>query len=80
MLPASFILTNEFDNIEAQPFTSGGFADLYRATYKGQQVVVKALKNASAGEPDSENVRKVGSIICGRIVQFAHAESSALYE
>jgi hypothetical protein len=62
------MLTDEFDDIEARPFTSGGFADLYRATYKGQLVVAKALKAASTGDPDSENAHKVSDLTSCRIV------------
>lgn len=44
VLPASFILTGGFDDIEAQPFTRGQSADVYKATYEGRPVVVKAPK------------------------------------
>ena len=63
ILPASFMLTDGFDHIESRPFTSGGFADLYKATYKGQPVVAKALKTTSLD--DLENVHKVsGPVFC----------------
>ena len=78
MLPASFILTDGFDNIETRPFASGGFADLYKATHRGKPVVVKALKNACTGDPDSENVRKVSNLICGQILHSDHTKSLAL--
>jgi hypothetical protein len=51
------MLTEGFDNIETRPFTNGGFADVYKATYKGQLVVAKALKTTAVG--DLENVHKV---------------------
>jgi len=57
VLPASFILKDGFDHIEPRPFTSGGFADVYKATYKGQLVVAKALKTTAVD--DLENVHKV---------------------
>jgi hypothetical protein len=65
VLPASFMLTDGFDNLELRPFTSGGFADVYRATYKGQPVVAKALKITSMD--DLENVHKVSGLISGKI-------------
>ena len=61
ILPASFMLTDGFDHIEQRPFTSGGFADVYKATYKGQLVVAKALKTTAVD--DLENVHKVSSPI-----------------
>lgn len=57
VLPTSFTLTDGFDNLESRPFTSGGFADVYKATYKGQLVVAKALKTTTM--EDLENVHKV---------------------
>lgn len=72
------MLIDGFDNIEEQPFTSGGFADLYRATYKGQPVVAKALKTASAGNP--ENVHKVRSLIFCCIAQFTYFKPPAFCE
>ena len=63
VLPASFMLTDGFDHIEPRPFTSGGFADVYQAKYKGQLVVAKALKTTAMD--DLENVHKVsGRIFC----------------
>ena len=57
VLPASFMLAEGFDNIELRPFASGGFADVYRATYKGRLVVAKALKITSMD--DLDNIHKV---------------------
>ena len=59
VFPASFMLTDKFDDIETQPFTSGGFAHVYRATYKDQPVVAKALKTDSVEGLD--DVHKVWS-------------------
>ena len=54
------MLTEGFDHIEDRPFTCGGFADVYRATYKGQPVVVKAIRTTAM---DSlENVCKASGI------------------
>ena len=66
VFPASFMLTDGFDHIESRPFTSSGFADLYRATYKGQPVVAKALKTTSLD--DLENMHKVSGLIFCAIV------------
>ena len=72
------MLTGGFDDIEARPFTSGGFADVYKATYKGQPVVAKALKTTAVD--DLENVHKVCRPISRTIVQFAEVPFSALCE
>ena len=66
VLPSSFILADGFDTLESRPFTSGGFADVYRGTYKGQPVVAKALKTTSVD--DLENVHKVSGPISRQIV------------
>ena len=76
MLPASFILTEGFDDIAERPFTSGGFADVYKATYKGQSVVVKALKTTSLDR--LESIHKVCGPNLSTIAQSAHDGSSAL--
>ena len=55
------MLTEGFGGIEEQPFTSGGFADVYKATYKGQLVAAKALKTETLY--DLENVHKVSGLI-----------------
>ena len=73
VLPASFMLTDGFDDLESQPFTSGGFADVYKATYKGLPVVAKALKTTSID--DFENVHKVNDPSSGQIGELAHALS-----
>lgn len=78
VLPASFMLTDGFDHIDQRPFASGGFADVYKATYKGQPVVAKALKTAHVN--DLENVHKVSLTFCFvvRSVHCSHRISSAL--
>lgn len=55
------MLTEGLDDIEERPFTSGGFRDVYRATYKGQLVAVKTLKTTSTDH--LEKVYKVGGLI-----------------
>ena len=78
VLPASFMLTDGFDHIDQRPFASGGFADVYKATYKGQLVVAKALKTASVN--DLENVHKVSITFCLVVppIRCSHRISSVL--
>ena len=61
ILPASFMLTDGFDHIDRRPFANSGFADVYKATHKGQLVVAKVLKTTSMD--DLENVHRVSSLI-----------------
>jgi len=61
VLPASFELTDGFDHIEGQPLASGAFADVYKATYKGQPVVAKAFKTTSV--ENSEDLHRVSGLI-----------------
>ena len=70
------MLTDGFDNLESRPFTSGGFADVYKAMYKGQPVVAKALKTTTVD--DLENVHKVSGLISGQTVQPVHPTFTAL--
>jgi len=72
------MLTDGFDDIEARPFTSGGFADVYRATYKGKPVVAKALKTTAVD--DLENVHKVSGLVFCTIVRSAQVTCSAVCE
>ena len=72
------MLTDGFDRIEPRPFTSGRFADVYKATYKGQPVVAKALKITAVD--DLDNVHKVSGRIFCTIVQSAYDPFSALCE
>ena len=51
---------------------------MYRATYRGQPVVAKALKTTSVDDP--ENVHKVSGIMSGQFAQFAYATFPALRE
>ena len=52
VLPQSFALAAELEGVEKEPFSGGGFSDVYKATYKGQAVVVKALRIDSFGDPN----------------------------
>ena len=80
ILPASFMLIDGFDHIDELPFANGGFADVYKATYKGQLVVAKALKTTSMD--DLENVHKVSSLSSAwyHSLFTAHITFSALCE
>jgi len=55
------MLTEGFDDIEVRPFTKGGFAEVYRARYKGQSVVVKVLKTTPMDT--LENIYQVCGLI-----------------
>ena len=78
ILPASLALTEELDDVEERPFTSGGFTDGYKATYKGQQVVAKVLKAAPVD--DTGDVHKVGGLAYFAIAQSSYVTFSALCE
>ena len=78
ILPASFMLTDGFDHIDQRPFANGGFADVYKATYKGQMVVAKALKTTSMD--DLENVHRVGGFVFCTAAQPVHVSFPALRE
>lgn len=78
VLPASFILTEGFYNIEQKSFTSGGSADLCKATYNGQSVMMMVF-NPDLNE-DLEGVHKVrGPIFC-TAMQSTHVVLPALGE
>jgi len=72
------MLTDGFDHIEPRPFTSGGFADVYKAKYKGQLVVAKALKTTAVD--DLENVHKVSGRNFCTIFRSAYCTFPALCE
>lgn len=44
VLPRSFALGGELEGVGEDPFDRGGNSEVYMAIYKGQAVVVKALK------------------------------------
>ena len=67
VLPQSFIITRELEEVEEQPFNGGGYSYVYKATYKGEKVVVKALKIDSYMDPSF--TRTVG-------VSFTHQVTS----
>lgn len=50
VLPQSFILTGELEEIDKEPFNGGGFSYVYKATYGGQMVVAKVLKIDTHGD------------------------------
>ena len=59
VLPASFTLREGFDDIQKRPFTSDDFADVYKASYGGRLVRVKALK---MNDPYNE-INRVSGIV-----------------
>ena len=72
------MLKEGFDDIEERPFTSGGFADVYRATYKGRPVVAKALKTTSV--ENLENLHKVSDPVFCTTTPSVYVKFSALCE
>ena len=62
IIPAS-VLIRGLSLIESQPVSGGGFADIYRAMYRGQEVALKHLRVRQ--DQDSQNIRRVnlGSLI-----------------
>ena len=70
ILPASFMLTDGFDHIDQRPFANGGFADVYKATYRGQPVAAKALRTTSTD--DLGIVHKVNGLTFYAAVQLVH--------
>jgi len=44
ILPPSFVLEPTFDERETEPFATGGFSDVYKATLNRGPVVIKTLK------------------------------------
>jgi len=69
------MLTDGFDDIEERSFTGGGFADVYRATYKGQPVVVKALETNAFNLRD---VNEVSGLIFCAVVRSVYVMLSVL--
>ena len=56
-LPSSHMIQEGLQKTDDYAFTSGGFADVYRGTYKGQKVAIKAFRIYAQG--DLMQVRKV---------------------
>lgn len=57
IIPAS-VLIRGLTLIETQPVSGGGFADIYRAMYRGQEVALKHLRVRQ--DQDSQRIRRVG--------------------
>ena len=49
VLPRSFVLDEELEEVERAPFARGGFSDVFKAIYKGERVVVKTLRLDTVG-------------------------------
>ena len=76
VLPTSSLLTEGFDHFDERPFACGGFADVYRATYKGQTVAVKTFK--AMYMDNLEDTHRVGGLVFCTTTQPAHVTFSAL--
>jgi hypothetical protein len=65
VLPTSHTLSDKIKVTSDGPHASGGFADVWIGTYKGQGVAIKALR--TRGADDLVKVKKVcgASIISG---------------
>lgn len=64
-LPSSVIL-RKIDQSETQVAGCGGFADIYRGSYKGEAVAIKQLRAYDFTAPensDADAIRKVRSIL-----------------
>ena len=52
VLPQSFSLAGELEEVDKAPFSGGGYSYVYRATYEGKRVAVKVLKaDTLSGDP-----------------------------
>ena len=59
ILPSSFMLEPTFDERETEPFATGGFSDIYKATLNRSPVVIKSLRVTTTA--DLGKVRRVSS-------------------
>ena len=59
VLPRSFILVPTFDERETEPFATGGFSDVYKATISTRPVAIKTLKVAAVAQKKVYKVRNL---------------------
>ena len=52
ILPSSFILEPTFNERGVEPFATGGFSHVYKATYNGRTVAIKTLRIATTVDPE----------------------------
>ena len=52
MFPSSSVLSGELEDLGPRPLKSSGSADIYKATYRGRAVAVKALKTLRTQTPE----------------------------
>ena len=50
ILPSSFTVSQEFVKRDPAPFASGGYSNVYKATFRGRLVVIKVLNVATQSE------------------------------
>jgi len=60
ILPSSFILELAFDERGTEPFATGGFSYVYKATINGRPVAVKTLRVPTTADP--KKVHKVSGL------------------
>ena len=58
--PSSFVLTPAPDKHEITPLATGGFSEVYEATFGGRRVAIKTLNVDGANTVDG--VRKAGDL------------------
>ena len=63
ILPVSHILDQELTKTNELPYANGGFADVYRGLYKGNQVAIKSLRISSQDDPEKVKMVKIAAII-----------------
>ena len=64
-LPTSYTLSPHLLNIHPQPFTSGGFADVYHGTFNGSRVCIKHVRvYVQEAQDNPEKALKVRYRLC----------------
>ena len=53
ILPTSYTLLSHLLDIGPEPFTSGGFGDVYQGTHNGSRVCIKRVRSYTSDDPKS---------------------------
>ena len=65
ILPTSYTLSPHLLNVHPQPFTSGGFADVYHGTFNGSKVCIKRVRvYVQETQDNPEKALKVRHRLC----------------